>query len=564
MSTHYPAEIWRKSYPKGVPYEIHLDPHLSLPQLLKEAAIKFRDQTAYENFGQEMSFEEVDQASDDFASFLQNVAGLKKGDRIALQLPNVLQYPVALYGALKAGLVVVNTNPLYTAREMKFQLQDSGAKAIVIYAGAAHNLEAILSDTPLETVVVTEIGDLLGFPKRILVNSVLRYVKKMVPSYSLPSSISFLDALDLGGEKTLQPVPLTGADLAFLQYTGGTTGVAKGAMLTHSNVVANVSQIMEWIKIKLEEGQERVVAALPLYHIFSLTVSAFGLFNFGACNHLITNPRDLDGFIKLLKRHKFTVFPGLNTLFNALLHHPDFIKLNLRHLKISVAGGMALQRAVALKWMEVTHTPVVEGYGLTETSPVACVNPPDGRDKIGSIGLPVPSTWVRMEDENGLEVPRGQVGEICIKGPQVMQGYWQMSDETNRVLNSEGWFRTGDLGTMDEDGYIKIVDRKKDMILVSGFNVYPNEVEDVIVGHPKVLEVAAIGAPDEKSTEVVKVVIVPKDDSLTTEEVIEFARKSLAAYKVPRHVEFRRELPKSNVGKILRRVLKEESLSGRD
>jgi long-chain acyl-CoA synthetase len=554
-------KIWLNSYPKGVPPTIDPSSYESVAQIFEEACAKYKDRTAFTNMGAQLSFEDLNYLTADFASFLQNVAGLKKGDRIALQLPNILQYPVALYGALRAGLVVVNTNPLYTAREMKHQFKDSGAKAIVIFANSAHHLEQILPETDIETVVVTQIGDLLGFPKSLVVNSVLKYVKKMVPAYNLPKAYSFYQALDMGAERPFQPVACGHEDTAFIQYTGGTTGVAKGADLTHRNVIANMLQVAAWKKPLLVEGEEVGLLALPLYHIFSLTVSALSLLRYGATNVMITNPRDISGFIKLMRKTRFTVFPGLNTLFNALMHHPDFQKIDFAPLKISVAGGMALQTAVAKKWMELTHTPIVEGYGLTETSPVACCNPIDGTDKVGTIGLPLPSTEVAIWGENDRELPQGEAGEIVIKGPQVMRGYWNNPEETDKILK-DGWLRTGDIGLCDEQGFFKIVDRKKDMILVSGFNVYPNEIEEVLASHPKVLEAAAVGVPDEHSTEIVKAFVVKKDPSLTKEELIKYCKEQLTAYKVPRQIEFRDELPKTNVGKILRRALRDESVHG--
>jgi long-chain acyl-CoA synthetase len=549
---------WLKHYPKEVPNEIDLHRYASVTDLFDESVRKFREREAFVNMGAAITFEDLNYLSADFASFLQNVAGLKKGDRVAIQMPNLLQYPIALFGALRAGLVVVNVNPLYTAREMKHQLKDSGAKAIVIFANTAHNLQAILPETDIETVVVTEVGDMLGFPKSLVVNSVLKYVKKMVPAYSLPGAYTFYQALDLGAEKSFRPVPTGPDDIAFLQYTGGTTGIAKGAMLTQHNIICNMLQIALWMKPLLVEGEEVALLALPLYHIFSLTVNSLAMMYYGATNLMITNPRDIPGFIKTMRTQRFTVFPGLNTLFNALMNHPDFTKINFKNLKASVAGGMALQRAVGERWMKLTGTPLVEGYGLTETSPVACCNPIDGTDKLGTIGLPLPSTDVRLCDDDGREVAQGEAGEICVSGPQVMKGYWQRPDETALILSKDGWLKTGDIGVMDDEGFIKIVDRKKDMILVSGFNVYPNEIEDVIATHPKVLEVAAVGVPDEHSTEAVKIFVVPRDPSLTVEELMAFCRENLTGYKRPKHIEFRKELPKTNVGKILRRELREK------
>ena len=549
---------WLNHYPKSISHQIDVTRFESVSDLFEDSVHKYRDRDAFINMGTEITFEDLDYLSADFAAFLQNVAKLKKGDRIAIQMPNVLQYPVVLFGALRAGLVVVNTNPLYTAREMRHQFKDSGAKAIVILSNCASHLEQILPETDIETVVVTGVGDLLGFPKSLLVNSVVKYVKKMVPKYNLPNAYTFYQALDLGAETRFKPEKCTAQDLAFLQYTGGTTGVSKGAELTHGNVVANMLQIAEWMNPKLIRGEEIAILALPLYHIFSLTVNALAIPYYGGTNIMITNPRDIPGFVKTLKKYPFTVFPCLNTLFNALMNNPDFAKLDFSSLKISVAGGMALQTSVAKRWMEMTKTPVVEGYGLTETSPVASCNPIDGTDKVGTIGLPLPNTDFKLVDDNGQDVVKlGEPGEICIKGPQVMRGYWNQPEETAKVMLPGGWFKSGDIGVMDADGFFKIVDRKKDMILVSGFNVYPNEIEDVVSHHPKVLEVAAVGVPDPRSTEVVKIFVVPKDPSLTEEELMAFCKENLTAYKVPKHIEFRKELPKSNVGKILRRELRE-------
>jgi long-chain acyl-CoA synthetase len=472
-------------------------------------------------------------------------------------MPNILQYPVVLFGAIKAGLIIVNTNPLYTEREMKHQFNDAGCTAIVILANFAHNLGKILHETKIQHVIVTELGDMLGFPKSLVVNAVVKHIKKMVPEYSLPDAIPFVHALERGASLTCTRVPMELDEVAFLQYTGGTTGVAKGAMLTHRNVVSNMEQIRCWMLPLLKEGEEVVICALPLYHIFAFTVNALAIAKFGGHNILIPNPRDIPAFIKDVRKYRITVFTGVNTLYNALMNNPEFAKLDFSHMKVAVAGAMALQKAVAIRWKEITGSVIVEGYGLTETSPVACCNPIDGTDRTGTIGLPVPSTLIKMIDDDGKEVALGAPGEICIKGPQVMKGYWQRADETANVMTSDGWFKSGDIGVMDPDGFTKIVDRKKDMILVSGFNVYPNEVEDVIALHPGVLEVAAVGIKDEKSGEVVKIFVVKKDPNLTADQLIAHARLSLAGYKVPKAVEFRNELPKTNVGKILRRALRD-------
>jgi long-chain acyl-CoA synthetase len=548
---------WLKNYPKGVPSEIDISKYTNIMSVFDDAIRKFRQGSAFTNMGATLSFEDLDRQSGQFASFLQNELKLKKGDRIALQMPNLLQFPVALFGALRAGLTVVNTNPLYTAPEMRHQFRDSGVKAIVILANFASHLETVLKDTQIESVIVTEIGDMLPFPKNLLVNSVVKYVKKMVPAYRLPQAYSFNKALEIGSQRPYQEIAITLDDIAFLQYTGGTTGVSKGAILTHRNVVSNMQQIVEWMKTLFKEGEDTIITALPLYHIFSLTVNCLAFMTFGGHNVLITNPRDIPGFIKTLRTTKFHIMTGVNTLYNALMNHPDFGKIDFSHLKLSVAGAMALQKSVADRWIEKTGTPIFEGYGLTEASPVVCCNPITGGDLVGTIGMPVPSTDVQLWDDDGKQVPPGSEGELCVHGPQVMQGYWQRPDETAKVLTKDRWLRTGDIAVMLDNGFFKIVDRKKDMILVSGFNVYPNEVEDAIASHPGVLEVAVVGVPDEHSGEVVKAFVVKKDPALTEKDVIAHARKSLTGYKVPKLVEFRTELPKTNVGKILRRALRQ-------
>ncbi len=548
-------KIWLKNYPRGVPADINLNPYNSITDLYEESVKKYSSQKAFTNMGVTLTYSQLEEKVNHFASFLQNELKLKKGDRIAIQMPNVLQFPIITFAAHRVGLVIVNTNPLYTAKEMEHQFKDSGAKAIVILANYAHLLQSILKNTAIESIVVTEIGDLFPAPKRILVNSVVKYIKKMVPAFDLPQAYTFRQALELGATKPHQKVPCTHDDIAFLQYTGGTTGVAKGAMLTHGNVLANMQQIRAWMLPKLREGQELAIAALPMYHIFALTLNCLALVAYGAENILITNPKDIPGFIKELKKYPFTVLAGVNTLFNALMNNPEFVTIDFSKAKVSVAGAMTLQKSVAEKWRTLTKSLIVEGYGLTEASPVVCCNPIDGTDQTGSIGLPLPSTDVKLVDDNDNEVAMGQPGELLCKGPQVMKGYWNRDDETVKVL-ADGWLRTGDVATMDETGFFKIVDRKKDMILVSGFNVYPNEVEEAVAAHPGVLEVAAIGVPDEHSGEIVKIVVVKKDQNVTQEELIAFARKSLTNYKVPRLVEFRTELPKTNVGKILRRALR--------
>lgn len=546
---------WYAHYPAGVPHEINPEEYTSIIDLINQAVAKFENHIAFENMGKTLTYGEIDQMSDNFATYLQNEAGLQKGDRIVLQMPNLLQYPVALFGALKAGLVVVNTNPLYTPREMQHQFKDSGAKAIVIVANFANHLDQIIQDTDIETVIVTELGDLLGGFKKVLVNFVVKYIKKMVPKYNLPKAITFEEVLKKGSATSLTKPAIDISDHAFLQYTGGTTGVSKGAVLTHKNICANVLQCNEWF-LDTDEGDELVITALPLYHIFALTVNCMLMFSIGAHNVLITNPRDMPGFIKELKKHQMSVFTAVNTLFNGLLNQPEFANVDFSKLKYSIGGGMAVQNFVADKWQEITGKPLAEGYGLSETSPLVTCNPLDGTQRKGTIGLPAPSTEVSIRDDEGNQVATGERGEICCRGPQVMPGYWQRPEETAETFYGD-WFKTGDIGIIDEDGFIKIVDRKKDMILVSGFNVYPNEVEDVIADHEKVLEVAVIGVPDEKTTEAVKAFIVKKDPSLTEEEVLLYCKENITNYKRPKHVEFRDELPKSNVGKILRRHLRE-------
>ncbi len=551
---------WLSHYPAGVAPEISLGSYPSLLELIEESCTKYADLPAFTNMGYSITFSELRQLYDSFAAFLQKELGLKKGDRIAIQMPNLIQYPVVLFGALKAGLVVVNTNPLYTQREMAHQFKDSGVKAIVILENFADKLEAILKETQIEHVIMTEIGDALPGFKRLLTNLVVRYVKKMVPSNSV-KCIRYRDALERGRHNTFQRVPLQRSDLAFLQYTGGTTGVSKGAMLSHENILGNLLQISEWLKPKLETGCENLISALPLYHIFCLTVNCLGLLKIGVNNILITNPRDIPAFLKILRTSKPTVMTAVSTLLGGMLNHKDFDTVDWSTLKVTVAGGMALKQSVAEEWKRRTKTPVIEGYGLTETSPVVCCNPLDGRDRIGTIGLPIPSTEVKVIDENGLDLPHGKEGELCVKGPQVMVGYWEQPEETAKIMTPDGWLKTGDIAVMSPDGFFKIVDRKKDMILVSGFNVYPNEVEDVIMKHPKVLEAAAIAMPDEHSGEAVQLFIVPKDPSLTAEEVKAYCRQNLTAYKCPKAIEFRKELPKTNVGKILRRMLREPQTS---
>ncbi|HZH44532.1 MAG TPA: long-chain fatty acid--CoA ligase [Lysobacter sp.] len=547
---------WLAEYPAGVPAEIDADQYPSIVAMLEESIAQFRDRPAFSNFGKVLTYGDLDRLSLQFAGYLLGELKLKKGDRVAIMMPNCLQYPIAVFGVLRAGLTVVNTNPMYTARELKHQLEDSGASAILVLDNFGHIVQQVVAGKPIK-VITTGLGDMLGFPKGKLVNFVLKYVKKMVPDYDIPGAIRFGDALERGARHPLPSVDIAREDIAFLQYTGGTTGVAKGAMLTHRNMLANMQQASAWIGDLIAPGGEVIITALPLYHIFALTANCLVFMKIGGLNHLITNPRDMRGFVKELKGARFTAFTGVNTLFNGLLNTPGFDQVDFSRLKLTLGGGMAVQRAVADRWKKVTGCPLIEAYGLTETSPAACINPMTLDDYNGSIGLPVPSTDACIKDDDGRRLPAGEVGELCIKGPQVMKGYWQRPDETAKVIDAEGWLHTGDMARMDERGYFYIVDRKKDMILVSGFNVYPNEVEDVLAMMPGILEVAAVGVPDEKSGEAVKVVIVKKDPNLTAEQVKAFARENLTGYKQPKYVEFRKELPKTNVGKILRRELRE-------
>ncbi len=548
---------WLDEYPAAVPAEIDMTEFNSVVDVIDKSCTEYADKVAFVNFGAELTYRQIDEYSRAFGARMQAL-GLKPGDRIAIMMPNILQYPIAVFGALRAGLVVVNTNPLYTARELKHQLKDSGARAIVIVENFANVLEAVVEDTQIEHIVLTSIGDMVGFPKGPIMNFVLRHVKKMVPKYKLPGAIPFRQALNQGAGETLPAAAMTHDDLAFLQYTGGTTGVSKGAMLTHGNMVANMQQSSAWLGERVIYGEETIITALPLYHIFALTANCLVFLKFGGRNVLITNPRDMPGFVKELSKVKFTSITGVNTLFNGLLNTPGFSDLDFSELRMTLGGGMAVQRAVAEKWKKVTGVPLIEAYGLTETSPAACINPMTLSDYNGAIGLPISSTECRVIDTEGNPLPTGETGELCIRGPQVMRGYWERPEETARVLDDEGWLKTGDMAKMDERGYFYIVDRKKDMILVSGFNVYPNEIEGIVAEHPKVLEVGAIGTPDEKSGEAVKVVVVRKDDSLTVKELRDHCRKELTGYKVPKYVEFVDELPKTNVGKILRRELRDQ------
>jgi len=553
-------KIWLKHYPAGVLADIDPNKYQSIRDLFEESVASFGERPAYHCMGKEITFADIDRMSQAFGAWLQS-RGLQKGDRVALMMPNVLQYPVALFGALRAGMVVVNVNPLYTPRELEHQLNDSGATAIVILENFAHTLEQVIAKTPVKHVVVASMGDLLGGLKGALVNFAVRNVKKMVPAFEFDNALRFNEMLRTGSRMTMEKVEIKPEDIAFLQYTGGTTGVSKGAMLLNRNIIANITQVDAWLDPFLTEYDRKhyiIITALPLYHIFSLTVNCLMMLKIGGKNVLIVNPRDIPGFVKELARHKYTTITGVNTLFNGLMHHPDFEKLDFSALRISNGGGMAVQQAVAEKWKKVTGVTLTEGYGLTETSPVVTTNPPDLKEFNGSIGLPVPSTEVSIRDDAGNELALGQAGEICIRGPQVMAGYWQRPEETAKVMTADGYFRSGDIGVMDEKGYTRIVDRKKDMILVSGFNVYPNEIEGVVMLLPGVLECAAVGVPDEHSSEAVKLFVVRKDPDLSEKEVRTHCHQNLTGYKCPKYVEFRSELPKTNVGKILRRALRDE------
>jgi long-chain acyl-CoA synthetase len=550
-------KIWLQSYPSGVPAEIDADEFRSLADLFEQGVRKFGDRTAYICMGRHVSYAELDRLSARFAGYLQGVLKLPRGARVALMMPNLLQYPIAMFGILRAGYTVVNVNPLYTARELEHQLNDSGADTIVIVENFAHTLDKVLSRVRVSNIVVTSLGEMLGFPKRLIVDFVVRRIRKMVPAWRLPGHVGFSAALSQGAAHRLEPAAIGHDDIAYLQYTGGTTGVAKGVILTHGNIVANLQQAHAWIRPFLKEGAELIVTALPLYHIFSLTANCLTFFKIGATNLLITNPRDIPGFVKELGKYPFTVITGVNTLFNALLNNPDFGKLDFSRLSFALGGGMAVQQAVAEKWREVTAKPLIEAYGLTETSPAVCINPLDLREFNHAVGLPVPSTDISIRDDEGNEVPLGQPGELCVRGPQVTRGYWNRPDETAEAFTPDGFLRTGDVATIDAAGFVRIVDRKKDMILVSGFNVFPNEIEDVVASHPGVLEVAAVGVPDERTGEAVKLFVVRRDASLSREAIIAYCKENLTAYKVPHLIEFRDELPKTNVGKILRRMLRD-------
>jgi long-chain acyl-CoA synthetase len=552
-------QIWLNEYPAGVPHTLDLDPDESMVDIFDAACQTYQDQPAFSNFGATISFTELDDQSARFAAYLQGLPGLNRGDRIALMMPNLLQYPVALFGVLRAGMVIVNVNPLYTARELEHQLTHSGAKAIVVAANSAATLAKVVGRSDIEHIVLTEIGDLLGFPKRLIVNFAVRYIKRMVPAYELPNAVAFNDVLatDRAG---FSPVILTGADLACLQYTGGTTGRAKGAMLTHANIVANVRQINTWFGSRVEKGVELIITALPLYHVYALTCNCLCYLDLGAHNILITDPRDTAGLIDELKKWKFTAITGVNTLYQSLVNHPRLDEVDFSSVNIASAGGMAVMEDTAQQWFERTGTEIIEGYGLTEASPVVTSNPANMRGFSGSIGLPLPGTDISLRNDRGEVVADGESGELCVRGPQVMAGYWQDAEATADTMTSDGFLMTGDIATMDDTGYFRIVDRKKDMIIVSGFNVYPNEVENVVTMHPNVVESACIGVRDDHGEETVKIfVVLQPGTTLSNTELRDFCRDNLAAYKVPRLIEFRDELPKTNVGKILRRALREEA-----
>lgn len=550
-------KIWLKHYQSGVPEEINPDRYSSLVDLFQSSCEKFADLPALSNFDSRLTYRELATLSRAFAAYLQNVLQCKKGDRIAIMLPNTLQYPVVLFGALQAGLVVVNTNPLYTAPEVVHEINDAGADIIVVLANFAHVVAKALPQTSIKHVIVTELGDLFPWPKSWLINWAVRFIKRAVPKWLIPQAVSLKKVLAEGQNLKLESVVIQHSDTAFLQYTGGTTGVSKGVILSHRNMLANTEQVTAWITPPLHEGREIIITPLPLYHIFSLTANLFSFLRFGALNVLITNPRDIPGLVKTLAKTKFTLITGVNTLFNSLLNNKKFLALNFSYLKIALGGGAPVQHAVAERWQKVTGNVLLEGYGLTEASPVVCICPLDLNVYKGSIGLPVSSTDVTFRDDNGQDVQLGEIGELCVKGPQVMQGYWQKPDETQKVFTEDGWLKTGDLGRIDEEGFIYLVERKKDLVLVSGFNVYPNEVENVIAAHPGVKEVVVVGVPDEQSGESVKAFIVKKDLNLTEENIRAYCHENLTGYKRPKYIEFRDSLPKSPVGKILRRELRE-------
>lgn len=553
-------KVWLKHYQPGVPADIDPNKYTSINEVFEETCKKYRDNPAFTNMGTDLTYRDIEEKSRAFAVYLQTTLQLKKGDSVALMMPNILQYPIALLGVLRAGLTVVNVNPLYTPRELEHQLADSESTTIVILSNFAHTLQAVLDQKQpkikIRNIIITELGDLFSFPKSLLVNFIVKYIKKMIPAWSIKNHICFTEVLKIGSKQTFIKPVVTGEDIAFLQYTGGTTGIAKGAMLTHRNMVANIEQATAWISPLIKPGVETIITALPLYHIFSLMANCLTFMKMGAFNVLVTNPRDMKGFIKILRQYSFTTITGVNTLFNALLNQSTFKDIDFSHLKLALGGGMSVQHAVALRWHTVTGVPLIEAYGLTETSPAVCINPLNLTEHNGSIGLPISSTDVSIRDEQDKVLSFNTAGELWVKGPQVMKGYWKKPEETNLVLQ-DGWVRTGDIATIDEQGFVRIIDRKKDMILVSGFNVYPNEVEEVIAMMPEVAEVAVVGVPFEAG-EKVKAYIVKKDPLLTLEAVLAHCHRELTGYKIPKEIEFRTELPKSNVGKILRRALREQ------
>ena len=549
---------WLNSYSEGVPENISIDEFASVADVFDRSVEKYSELPAFSNFGKILSFRELKTYTDQLGAYLKNDLGLKKGDRVAVMMPNLLQNPIAIFAILRAGLVVVNTNPLYTARELKHQLNDSGAETIIIVENFCHVLKSVVTETPVKNIIVTRMGDMLSFPKSAIINLVVKYLKKMVPAYSLPGTVSFKQALSSGAQHRFVTVPSNHDDIAFLQYTGGTTGISKGAVLTNKNMVANMQQASAWIKNIVGDNPEIIITALPLYHIFSLTANCLTFMKQGWMNYLITNPRDINGFVKEIKNLKFAAITGVNTLFNGLINHPEFKDVDFSKLRLTLGGGMSVQNSVAQRWKETTGCTLIEAYGLTETSPAACMNPMDMKEFNGMIGLPISSTEVSIQDDDWNELAIGEAGEICVRGPQVMQGYWKRPKETANVLSADGWLHTGDVGIMNEQGYVKIVDRKKDMILVSGFNVYPNEIESVIMEMPGVLEVGVVGKPDEKCGESVMAIIVKKDPALNEAAIKTHCRENLTAYKVPKTIIFANELPKTNVGKILRRELRDK------
>jgi len=551
------SHAWYSSYPEGIPHEVDIDAYDSLLEVFEQSCEEYKNNPCFSNFGKTLSYHDLEIQSRNLAAFLQNSLGLKKGDKVAIMMPNLLQNPVSIFAALRAGLTVVNTNPLYTGEELRHQLRDSDATTIIVLENFAATLQSIIKDTPIQNTIVTRMGDMLSFPKSSIINAVVKHVKKMVPAFELPGHYHFKQCLNEGKHLTYTRPEINHDDYAFLQYTGGTTGVAKGAILTHGNLVANLQQVSAWIEPFVTKGKEIVITALPLYHIFSLLANCLFFMKLGGLNYLITNPRDMKNFAKEIKQLKFTAFTGVNTLFNGLLHTPEFSDVDFSKLKLTLGGGMAVQKSVADEWKKVTGETLIEAYGLTETSPAACINPVTLDHYNGKIGLPIPSTDICIQDDDNQVLATGETGEICIKGPQVTQGYYNRPEETAQVFDNDGWFHTGDIGYMDDQGYFQIVDRKKDMIIVSGFNVYPNEIEAVIACHPDIVEVGVIGMPDDKSGEVVMAIVVCSNTQLSAEDIQTHCELSLTRYKIPKRIEFVSEIPKTNVGKILRRQLRD-------